>query len=459
MSAIVPIPSPELPPRRAVSLAERLDRERYASIWILGFVGLQIVCQLALLFESLSPLRVVWRVAAFSVSLAAIVLIPGLSRWHPSRWLALGALASITAGILHHRTSGPVAAVATLALYAAVLGPLFWVPRLTITTTVLQRLIFVIWAFHSLSALFGVLQTLYPGQFQPNVSSVILGQGVYAQGLKIQLADGTEVWRPMGLTDTPGGAAMSGLYATLFGMGYLVISRRGLMIALAAGGIAIGLFCMYLSQVRVVVVMSVFATLAFGIFLFILQRAQALMRLVSLLPVLAIASFFWASGVGGEKMTQRLTTLIEERPEEVYYSNRGIFLEYTFNELLPEHPLGAGLGRWGMISYYFGDDTNPLSTPLHAEIQWTAWVIDGGILLMGLYFFALVVAIIACAWQALRSTDHWYSAWAALVSAYGVAVLALTFSYVPFIGQAGMEFWLLNAATVTAGFYTRRRLA
>ena len=37
-----------------------------------------------------------------------------------------------------------------------------------------------------------------------------------------------------------------------------------------------------------------------------------------------------------------------------------------------------------------------------------------------------------------------------MVLAYSVGLTALTFSYPVFIGQPGMEFWLLNAALVGA---------
>ena len=38
----------------------------------------------------------------------------------------------------------------------------------------------------------------------------------------------------------------------------------------------------------------------------------------------------------------------------------------------------------------------------------------------------------------------------AVVFAYDVGALAITFNYPLFIGQGGMEFWLLNAALFTA---------
>ena len=37
-----------------------------------------------------------------------------------------------------------------------------------------------------------------------------------------------------------------------------------------------------------------------------------------------------------------------------------------------------------------------------------------------------------------------------MLVAYNVGAIALCFNYVPFIGTAGLEFWLLNAALAVA---------
>jgi len=83
-------------------------------------------------------------------------------------------------------------------------------------------------------------------------------------------------------------------------------------------------------------------------------------------------------------------TLFVTDPISVYQNARGTQLTITFRDLLVEHPFGAGLARWGMAASYFGVFT--LDAPaLWAEIQFTAWMIDGGILLIALYCGALVV--------------------------------------------------------------------
>jgi hypothetical protein len=438
-----PAPTPTRPPVQTPAT-------RTALYWLQGFIVLQFACQVALLFESLSSLRVVFRSANFLVSLSALVLVPGATVRHPSRWLLYGALGVIALSVFHPATNTPLVGIAQFSLYLAVIAPLFWVSRLKVTPAVVSRVLLLIWGFHTLSATVGVLQTYFPGRLQPAVSTVVEGQGEYSEGLKIELPDGTRMWRPMGLTDMPGGAAAAGVYAVLFGMGYVAVSRRWTLRLAGAGSMTTGLFCIYLAQIRSSLVVCLIVALVFLVALVYARRAADAVRLSVVLGVVAVASFTWALAVGGDLVTERYSTLVEESPGEVYYSNRGHFLEYTVTELVPRYPLGAGLGRWGMVRGYFGDESNPASPPIWAEIQWTAWVLDGGVPLALLYAGALVVT----GWVSLKisrhTPDRWLAGWAALIAAYGLAVLGITFSYVPFTGQAGVEYWLLNGVLFTA---------
>ena len=61
--------------------------------------------------------------------------------------------------------------------------------------------------------------------------------------------------------------------------------------------------------------------------------------------------------LGGAAIRDRVMTLLAGDPLAVYQSARGAQLSITFNEMLFEHPLGAGLGRWGMAAAYFGNFT------------------------------------------------------------------------------------------------------
>ena len=105
---------------------------------------------------------------------------------------------------------------------------------------------------------------------------------------------------------------------------------------------------------------------------------------------LVVASFTWAVAVGGESVVERFQSILDVGVVQSYQENRGIFLSYTLQELLYEYPFGAGIGRWGMMTAYFGDPTNWQFPSLWAEIQPTGWLYDGGILLWVFYGGAIV---------------------------------------------------------------------
>src|SRR5436305_12187928 len=90
-----------------------------ARAWLIGFLVLLFVCQVALLSESLGAIRVVFRVAAYAISLAALGLVPGLALRHPSRpflWVALGI---VFLEVFHPTTNTPLAGLAQFGLYLA----------------------------------------------------------------------------------------------------------------------------------------------------------------------------------------------------------------------------------------------------------------------------------------------------------------------------------------------------
>ena len=422
--------------------------EAAARAWLLGFVGLQIACQLALLVPALGAARPAFRVAAFGVSLVALACAPGPAARHPSRQWLLAALLIVGVQFFRPTTDSALAGLAAVALNVAVAAPLVWVTRLRVTPCVLTELLLLIGGFQTLSAAVGVLQSLSPGEFMPQATAFY--QGESGEALKIVLADGATIFRPMGLTDTPGGAAPAGLTAYLLGLGFLTTARAVTLRLAAVGGVAAGLFCLVLCQVRVSVVLAGVMTLALAAALVAARRTRDLVWLGGLLPLTLAGSVGAALAVGGEAPRARLETLVTGSPDALYAQSRGHFLEATFGELLAEYPLGAGLGRWGMVSAYFASSTDPAARPLWVELQWTAWLFDGGAPLMMAYAGAVVAAFVATLGVARRCRNPTVAGWAAVVTAYNVGVSAATFSYVPFVGQMGLEFWLLNAAVVAA---------
>jgi hypothetical protein len=418
----------------------------------------QILCQMILLSGagSISAVRPYVRIATFGIGLVLLALIPmrrGLK--HPARNFALIVMGLIVLALANPGTTNLTAALAHAALYLAILSPIFWVPRLNMTLADLRKLFIAIWIFYSLSSAIGVLQFAYPGQFQPPLSSAIAEQSFdYIDSLLIQTAEGEMVFRPMGLTDSPGGAAVAGFYAVLIGVGLFLTSRNLLFKAVCVFSMGLGMTCLYICQVRSVLIE---ALLCLVVLLVILAWRGRFIQLTAVLAAAALvltASFLLAYKLGGETVTSRLETLTEENPTEVYYKNRGIFLEYTVKELAPRIPWGAGLGRWGMMNTYFGD----LGESIYVEIQWTGWLVDGGIPLILAYTLALLVAI-RYSWSAAMSRDGGVWVWGAVLFAYNLAALAITFNYAVFISQTGMELWLLNGSLFAAAPYLRAKTA
>lgn len=419
------------------------------------FILFQIACQLALILP-IGGGRTLVRIASLGASLALLALVRGRGPVHPSRAPAMLVLGIVTLSILHPTSNTLLAAAAQAGMYLAILAPLFWVTRLRLDPATLRRSLLILWAFHSVSALAGVLQVYFPGSFQPNVSPVILAQGPgYVESLKIVTPSGVRVFRPMGLTDIPGGAGSAGFYAVLLGMGFFLAGRHRAITLLSGVTMLVGMTALYLSQVRALMAMALIGIMAVGGFLLVRRDVARAGALGAVLLLVLVAGYRGAVSMGGGNIAQRVATLTGAAPGQVYYSNRGHFLQQTVEELLPQYPFGAGMGRWGMMYGYFGDGSDPSTAQIHAEIQWTGWLLDGGVPLILAYLATLLLALrttLRIAWSPPPRGGEELRFWAAVLSAHGVGALALTFSYPIFLSQMGMEFWLLNTALFTTAY-------
>lgn len=438
-------------------------RPRAAFPWVPAFIVFQLLCQLVLITGDIGWARMIVRMAAFGASLALVVGLRGRGSAHPASGPAVLALAVLGICVFHPETRSLVGGVAQVGLYAAVLGPLFWVPRLTsIDLRMLRRAVLILWGFHTFSAAIGVMQVYRPGTFQPPVSAVIeaKGQG-YIESLKITTATGQRVFRPMGLTDVPGGAAISGLYAVLLGVGFFLTRRTPGMMAVSLASVGLGIACLYLSQIRALVVMTGISLVAVVGILLWRRDVRRLSTLVLGLGVMVLAGYFGARNMAGADVANRMGTLVRNRPTQVYYENRGRFLEDAIFKTLPNAPFGEGLGHWGMTATYFGGGAPAKN--VWVEIQWAGWIVDGGAPLLITYVLTIVVALLAV-WRTARARPpspqaHDLPFWAAIVLAYSVGATALTFSYPIFLSQSGMEFWLLNATLFAAARHARQSAA
>ena len=455
VTSIIPAPQTvdtlrvrEVPDRRRVKAARLLE----------AFVVFEIFCQIALLWSVFGQFRFFFRFATFASSLALLALVPKkhACSYHPAAKAAKWVMVIMFLELLNPEGILNLAAPAQIALYLAVLGPLFWVARVKVELKTVRNVIFILWAFHTISSVIGILQVRYPGSFQFNVSSVFSHGTLSA--LMYRNGSGHLVFRPTGLSDIPGGAATSGLYAALLAL-LLMISYRQLVIRIAAAfGMFAGLIVIYLSMVKAVLVTLVISVPAF---LFVvawrnsklLYHARYRMSLIVPAAVAVIAlvvGFSWGLDIGGRPVAKAVSGLTAKSPGTIYYGERGGQMEFAINKYLPEYPLGAGVGRWGMMCYYFGDLDDTETPPLWAEIQWPGWLFDGGIALLIAYPVAILIAI----WLALRLSLNCLSpelgSFAIFVFAYDIGCFALTFDCAFFMGQDGIMFWLLNAMLFAA---------
>jgi hypothetical protein len=409
----------------------------------------------ALLFiPGLGPVRTVTRVGLFSTSLLAWLFL-GMRGGRsfgilPSAAWLTAALGYMGLMLFHPDTNTLFAGVGQIGLCGSVMGPAFWGTEALTSPRQVRRLITILLFCNAASALVGLGQVFRPDTFTPpsmNVSS--LSEDV-ANSLKIEV-NGRRIFRPSGLSDSPGAACWGGLLTNLTALGWalrpIATWKRVGCIGLAFLGMGV----MYFSQARVSVIMLAVCLVAMGT-LFVLQRN---VRRATILAggsvALFLGAFAWAQATGGSSVTERFYALFQSNAVEVYQSNRGSFLTGALTGYLPEAPLGMGLGRWGMIFFYLGDKAREASLgSVWVEIQIAGWVVDGGAPLLFLWAVALGLAMWVSVRVALRSRDPELAYWAAVITALNLSVLAACFSFPVFVHPLGMQFWLLTAALYKA---------
>jgi len=412
--------------------------------WLEVVVIAQFLFPILTFLPFLMPIRTLLRVGAYSIPLvawAAIVLkgrrAPG--RPFPARpWMAFSA-AWLGLMVFHPTTSNPVAGVAAWAMYVGIFCPAFWAPAEGTSPARIRRLLAILLVCNAASVLTGILQFYRPGQFIP--PTITEEKFKYLDGLKYETADGQTVMRPPGLTDSPGGACAGGVYTAIIGLSWAILPiawwKRLACMGLTAAGMAV----IYFTQVRSALVLVVASQVLAGCLLAFRRDFGRLTQLGVVGGLVFAASLAWAARSGGEAVLSRFTSLLEGSTGEVYMKSRGGFLEETFSRFIWDYPLGAGLGRWGMISASFGTPTaaNP---PLWVEIQPTGFVFDGGIPLLVAYAAGVVMALASAARIAVRSRDP--DLWGAglVLGTIGLTTVINCLSYVPFHSTAGVLFWV-----------------
>lgn len=422
--------------------------------WLEIFVLVQVLWGLLLFVPGSQGYRIYIRGFPYVASLVALVAclrssgadsgVPG------ARWI-IAALGLMVASLVHPAT-WLMSGVAQIAFQLSIAAPIFWTARSWLTPERLERVLLLVFGANALSAGLGLLQVYYPQTFMPpEFSRLALSLNADIVGALTYIgADGREIVRPPGLSDIPGGASVSATIMALLGFAFATraeFAHRQRLLFLA--GAVVGLTVVYLTHVRSMLVMICICMMAVGAVRLRQGRIVHSAWVLGSAVGLVMASFIWAVAVGGESVVDRFQSMLEVGVVESYQENRGMFLSYTLQELLYEYPFGAGIGRWGMMSAYFGEPTNWRFPALWAEIQLTGWLYDGGVLLWICYGAAILTTTYQTYRIAAESDTH-LSDLATMVLSVQVLMIGLCFTGPVFNSQTGIIFWLLSASVYGA---------
>jgi hypothetical protein len=419
-----------------------------------GFAEVFLISQTALpallYLPGSQAFRLPIRFSAFAISLAAFAWYQVESTTQAPRsqmqpWVA-AVMSLLGIMLFHPETSSLLAGIAHMAVYFAVMAPLFWAPEFVKTPEQIARLLWILLLCSGANAVVGVLQVYDPVRWLPAEFSRIVTATEEGMGAVTYIgAQGQRIVRPPGLFDTPGAVAGPAMFAALLGLVFAVsaipVWKRAVSLAIAGAGLA----AIYLSQVRVSLVATV---IMMGVYVFTSLRQGRAARATQfgiLAGTIVVVSLTGAVALGGAAITDRVNSLFASDPISVYQVARGTQLTFTFFDLLFQYPLGAGLGRWGMAAGYFGS-ANPTSTSIWAEIQFTGWMIDGGVLMVFAYMGALVVTTMS-EWRIAQAT-HFprLAVCAAVILAANLGPAIMVISFTPFVAQVGIQYWFLAGA-------------
>jgi hypothetical protein len=417
--------------------------------WLELFVLSQVFWGVLLFLPGSQAFRFYIRAFPYASSLVAVVACArsnATSARAPGSGWILAALLLLVANLVHEQTWF-TAGVAQVVFQLAIAAPVFWAARMWLPAPRLERLILLIFAANCLSAVLGLLQVYYPATFMPpQFSSMALQMDRdFVSSLSYIGAGDRAIIRPPGLSDLPGGAAISGAFVALIGFALAVRQNQTrIQQALFYSSVVIGMTVVYLTQVRSMLLMILGGMLTVAFIRLRQGRIVQSTYIAAAAGVLLVGSFVWAVTVGGEVIQERYQGMYNSGVVQTYSDNRGMFLTYTIYEQPFEFPLGGGLGRWGMMSAYFPEPGNWQFPSLYAEIQPTGWIFDGGILMCIFYPGALIVAM-RYAYKMAIDRDSVLSDIAVSLFVIQLLVVGLCFTGPVFNTQVGIMFWLATA--------------
>ena len=441
-----PLPSAVwIDPGEAVDPADAGSRWSWAEL----FVALQLLLGLVLFLPGAQSYRTVVRALPYVASGAALIYYFRRGTGEPlpasSKWL-VASLALLVVNLLHVTTHW-FAGMAQVVFQLCIAAPAFWMGRAVRTEAHLMRVLWVLFVASALSSALGILQVYYPSTFLPREFSA-LAQSLNPEAVRSLTyigADGREIIRPPGFSDMPGGAAVAGLTTMILGLALAVRRQQHvLMIAGCLVAAAMGMTALYLTHVRSLSILAVTSAGIFGLLRF--RQGRTIDGAVTLVAgvALVVGAYAWAVTVGGQALADRFIPLVNDGVFRAFDENRGVFLRYTLAETLYDFPLGAGLGRWGMMNVLFGDPTLWQAPPVHVEIQATGWLLDGGVPMWLLYGGAIFMALRHSYRVAVRAASTTLQDAATLVLCMQMTIFGLCFTGPMFNTQLGVLFWAIT---------------
>jgi len=416
-----------------------------------AFIAMQLLWGVFLFIPGAQSIRTVVRAIPYLVSGGAIIYYfrhaTGQKLPSSTNWLTLSFLLLLLN--LLHETAHLMAGLAQVVFQACIAAPLFWMPRSVRTEAHIRRLIWIVFVSSAVGAVLGILQVYFPERFLPPEFSVLARtlNPEMVHAMTYVGADGREIVRPPGLSDMPGGAAVAGMMTMILGLSLgLGRGERWVVRAACLAAAVIGMTALYLTHVRS---LTLVAAASVGLFAVMRLRQGRTVEGGLTLAVglaLVVGSYVWALAVGGEAVSDRFSGLANDGVLRVFQDQRGGFIRYTLSELLYEFPLGAGLGRWGMMHVYFGDPTLWQSPPIHVEVQLTGWLLDGGVPLWLLYGGALVLALYYSYRAAVRALSLVMQDVATIVLCLQLTIVCLCLTGPVFNTQLGILFWAMTGA-------------
>ena len=451
-------PIPAAPPVE-VDLDDLDERWGWAEV----FLAIQLLWGVALFLPGMQAYRGYLRALPYLASLAAVVYYfrrPTGESLHPSgRWLVVS-LGLLVLNLLH-ATTHSMAGLAQVVFQLSIVAPALWMTRAVRSEAKLERMLWILFAASAASSVIGVLQVYYPETFLPPEFSA-LGRELnpdLVSSLTYRGADGREIIRPPGLSDMPGGAAVAAMLTMALGVVLAFRHETSVVVrALCLTAAAIGMTTLLLTQVRS---LALAAAASVGVFAVLrLRQGHALSSATSLVfgGALVAGAYIWAVAVGGDSLVNRFSGLFDSGVVQTFQDERGAVLTYTLSELLFEYPLGAGIGRWGMMHVYFGDASMWEAPPIHVEIQPTGWLLDGGIPLWLTMGGAIAAGLLASYRAAVRATGSMQES-ATAILCLQIVLLTMCLTGPAFNTQLGIQYWAFSAALWGPLFGAEERLA